>query len=81
LTRVCLGKLRRDIVVVIPTEVQVKYRVVQGVCRLVESLELINQGDIEGILLQRVHRVKDSITKGYLKVFCKECEQEPFWKA
>ena len=37
-----LRKLRRDTVVLIPAEVQVKYRVVQGVHRLVETLKVIN---------------------------------------
>ena len=32
------------------------------------------------MLLQRVHRVKESNTQKYLKVFRTECEQEPFWR-
>ena len=37
-----LRKIRRDIIVLIQAEVQVKHRAVQGVCRLVEALEFIN---------------------------------------
>ena len=37
-----LRKLRRDIVVLILAKVKVKYRVVQGVHRLVETLKVIN---------------------------------------
>ena len=37
-----LKKLRRDTIVLIPVEVHMKHRVVQGVCRLDEALEVIN---------------------------------------
>jgi hypothetical protein len=53
----------------------------QGVRRPIEALELINQGKVEGPLLQRVHRVKDSNNQKLFEVFRKECEQGSFWKA
>jgi len=40
-----LRNLRRDIIVLISAEVQLKHRVMQGVRRLVETFELINQGE------------------------------------
>ena len=55
-----LRKIRRDTIVLIPVEVQVKHRVVQGVRKTIEALDFINlEGILRGPLLQRVHRVEN----------------------
>jgi hypothetical protein len=59
----------------------VKHRVVQGVRRLVEIFELINQGEeLKDYCCKECTGSKTQITRGYLKVFRKECEQGSFWK-
>jgi hypothetical protein len=61
--------------------VQVKHRVVQGVRRPVEALDFINpEGRLKDHCCKECTGSEIQITRGYLKVFRKECEQGSFWK-
>jgi hypothetical protein len=76
-----LRKLRRDIIVLIPAEVWVKDRVLQGVCRLSEVLGFSNPvGRVRDYCCKECIGSKTQITKGYLKVFRKEFEKRSFSK-
>jgi hypothetical protein len=61
--------------------VQVKHTVAQGVRRLVEALDFINpEGRLKDHCCKECTGLENQITRGYLKVFRKECEQVSFWK-
>jgi hypothetical protein len=58
-----------------------EHRAVQGVRRLGEGLGFYKlKRKIERLLLQECTESKTQITRGYLKIFRKECVQGPFWK-
>jgi hypothetical protein len=70
-----LRKLRRDTVVLIPAEVQVKHRAMQGVRRPIEALDFINpEGRLKDQCCKECTRSETQITRGYLKICHKECE-------
>jgi hypothetical protein len=61
--------------------VQVKHKAMQGVRRLVEALDFINpKGRLKDHYCKECTGSEIQITRGYLKVCRKECEQGSFWK-
>jgi hypothetical protein len=61
--------------------VQVKHRVVQGVHRPIEALNFINpEGRLKDQCCKECIGSETQITRGYLKIYRKECEKRSFWE-
>jgi hypothetical protein len=72
-------KLRRDTIVFIPAEVQVKHRAMHGVCKPIEALDVINpEGSLKDHYCKECAGSKTQITRGYLKVFTRSVSRIPF---